>query len=86
VRQLAAGRRYALYVLTGDDIPFVQDGTRDGEHIRGWMTQRFREVLAARDEPWIEARGTREDRLAAATARIDELLAVPIGGERVRQS
>jgi len=86
VRRLAAGRRYALYVLTGDDIPFVQDGTRDGEHIRGWMTQRFREVLAERDEPWIEARGTREERVAAAAVRIDELLAVPVGGERhVRQ-
>ena len=86
VRRLAAGRRYALYVLTGDDIPFVQDGTRDGEHLRGWMTQRFREVLAERDEPWIEARGTREERVAAAAVRIDELLAVPVGGERhVRQ-
>ncbi len=80
VRVLAAGRRYALYVLTSDDIPFVQDGTRDGEHIRGWMTGRFREVLAQRTEPWIEVRGGRAERLAAATSRIDELLAAPVRG------
>ena len=57
---------------------FVQDGTRDGEHVRGWMTGRFREVLAERDEPWIEVRGTPGQRLAAATARIDAMLATPV--------
>ncbi|MBO0869205.1 MAG: AAA family ATPase [Micromonosporaceae bacterium] len=75
VRALASARSYALYILTGDDIPFVQDGTRDGEHVRGWMTQRFRDELARRDEPWIEVRGDRERRLAEAVARIDQLLA-----------
>jgi NadR type nicotinamide-nucleotide adenylyltransferase len=79
VARLAAGRTYAMYILTGDDIPFVQDGTRDGEHIRGWMTVRFREVLAARSEPWIEVRGTCEQRLATACAAIDALLSRPIG-------
>jgi HTH-type transcriptional regulator, transcriptional repressor of NAD biosynthesis genes len=73
VEQLAASRGYALYVLTGDDIAFVQDGTRDGEHVRAWMTGRFREVLAARPEPWIEVRGTRAERLTAATQRIDTI-------------
>lgn len=74
VARLAAARAYALYILTGDDIPFEQDGTRDGEHVRGWMTARFRQVLAARPEPWIEVRGDRSERLAAATATIDSLL------------
>ena len=80
VARLAAARSYALYLLTGDDIPFVQDGTRDGEHVRAWMTGRFRQALRARAEPWIEVRGSRDDRLAAATARIDRLLARPTGG------
>jgi NadR type nicotinamide-nucleotide adenylyltransferase len=79
VTRLAAARSYMLYILTDDDIPFVQDGTRDGEHIRGWMTERFRRALAARTEPWIEVRGTRDERLADARARIDHLLAQPIG-------
>jgi HTH-type transcriptional regulator, transcriptional repressor of NAD biosynthesis genes len=79
VARLAAARSYALYILTGDDIPFVQDGTRDGEHVRGWMTGRFRRALQARSEPWIEVRGSRDERLAVATARIDRLLAQPMG-------
>jgi HTH-type transcriptional repressor of NAD biosynthesis genes len=73
VTALAAARRYDLYVLTSDDIPFVQDGTRDGEHVRGWMTERFREVLAARPEPWLEVRGTRAERLAAVSAALDRV-------------
>ncbi len=54
--------------------------TRDGEHLRGWMTQRFRVRLAARSEPWIEVRGGHADRLAAVT-EIDALLAAPIGAQ-----
>lgn len=77
VTQLAAARGYDLYLLTGEEIPFVQDGTRDGEHVRGWMTDRFRQVLGARAEPWLEVRGSRRQRLAAAVARIDELLNQP---------
>jgi nicotinamide riboside kinase len=41
---LAAARPPALYVLTSPDgVAFEQDGIRDGEHLRGWMTERFRE-------------------------------------------
>ena len=73
MERLAADRRYALHILTADDIPFVQDGTRDGEPIRGWMTQRFREVLAASGRPWLEVRGSRAGRLDAAVRAIDAL-------------
>jgi HTH-type transcriptional regulator, transcriptional repressor of NAD biosynthesis genes len=73
VERLAADRRYALHILTADDIPFVQDGTRDGEHIRGWMTQRLREVLAASGRGWLEVRGSRAERLDAAVRAIDAL-------------
>jgi NadR type nicotinamide-nucleotide adenylyltransferase len=77
VDRLAASRSYTTYLLTSDDIPFVQDGTRDGEHIRGWMTQRFRAALAARPEPWLELRGDRATRLATAIAHVDALLTPP---------
>jgi HTH-type transcriptional regulator, transcriptional repressor of NAD biosynthesis genes len=76
VRRLAAARSYALYILTGDDVPFVQDGTRDGEQIRGWMTDRFRQVLSTRRSPWLEVRGSRVSRLAQAAAVIDRQLNV----------
>jgi NadR type nicotinamide-nucleotide adenylyltransferase len=60
VEAIAASRSYALSVLTSDDIPFVQDGLRDGEHLRGWMTERFRERLR---DPWIEVRGSVAERV-----------------------
>jgi nicotinamide riboside kinase len=67
VEALAASREYALTVLTSDDIPFVQDGLRDGEHLRGWMTRRFRERLP---EPWIEVRGTVPERVEAVLSAL----------------
>ncbi|MEA2825916.1 MAG: HTH-type transcriptional regulator, transcriptional repressor of biosynthesis s [Actinomycetota bacterium] len=70
VDALAAARTYSLYVLTADDIPFVQDGTRDGEHLRRWMTERFRRRLAARPDPWIEVGGDHEHRLAAVLSAL----------------
>jgi NadR type nicotinamide-nucleotide adenylyltransferase len=76
VARIAASRSYAMYVLTSDDIPFVQDGTRDGEHLRGWMTDRFRNALAQRSEPFVEVTGSREARLAAAVSAIDSLPAM----------
>lgn len=66
----------SLYLLTGhEDVPFEDDGLRDGEHIRAWMTGRFREVLAAQDVPWLEVRGDPAARLAQALAAVDALLA-----------
>lgn len=63
-----------LYLLTGhEDVPFTDDGLRDGEHVREWMTGRFAEVLAGR--PHVRVSGTREERLAQALAAVDALLA-----------
>lgn len=77
VLALATGRVPDLYLLTGDEIPFVQDGLRDGEHIRHAMQERFREVLRAQGAPWVEVRGTPAQRLATAIAQIEPLLAEP---------
>jgi NadR type nicotinamide-nucleotide adenylyltransferase len=85
VEQIAKGRVPDLYVLTDCDIPFVQDGMRDGEHLRESMTARFREALDAQPAPWLEIRGSRAVRLEAAVAAVDQLvergwdLADPLG-------
>jgi len=34
-----------IYILMKPNVPFVQDGYRDGEHIREWMFERFIEEL-----------------------------------------
>jgi len=56
---IAELRRPDLYLLTSCDVPFVQDGLRDGEHVREWMTARFREALAGRPVPWWRSRALR---------------------------
>lgn len=81
VQALAASRVPDLYLLTGDEIPFVQDGMRDGEHIRRSMQVAFRSALNAQAESggaqWVELRGNRDARLAAAVDLIDEVCALP---------
>ncbi|MGO2519312.1 MAG: AAA family ATPase [Microbacterium sp.] len=75
IHDRAHKHRPMLYVLTGDEIPFIQDGMRDGEHIRHGMQQRFREVLAAQPAPWIEVTGSVERRIDAIMRQIPPLLA-----------
>lgn len=65
----------ALYLLTSHrGVPFDDDGLRDGEHVRPWMTSRFREVLTVSGTPWLEMHGDRSARLAQALAATDRLL------------
>lgn len=78
----ALARASDLYLLTHpDDVPFAQDGLRDGEALRGWMTETFAARLQGRRWRWL--RGGREPRLAAALAAVDELLAEGWGLETV---
>ena len=66
----------ALYLLTSDvGVPFEDDGLRDGEHLRTWMSERFRSVLAAQSVPWLELRGSPAERCTAALSAVDALLA-----------
>lgn len=73
----ALARRNDLYLLThDDDVPFVQDGVRDGERIRGWMTAVFAERLTSTDRCWTWLRGTTHAaRLQAATSSVKAMLA-----------
>ena len=72
----AAMPERALYILTGHaDLPFHDDGLRDGEHLRPWMTGRFRELLAASPVRWVEVAGDRAERLRRALAEVDAVLA-----------
>lgn len=73
VASLANQRRYDLYLLTDCDIPFMQDGLRDGEHLRQWMTQRFRDELGRRQLPWTLVYGSHAQRLRHAIEAIEEL-------------
>ncbi|MDG4820919.1 AAA family ATPase [Asanoa sp. WMMD1127] len=72
----AAARWPDLYLLTDHvGVPFEQDGLRDGEHVREWMTGRFRDMLAGAPVPVVELSGPRDERLRAAVAACDALVA-----------
>ena len=74
VESIASRRRYNLYLMTGDEIPFIQDGLRDGEHIRHWMHERFIEELTKTNRPWVLVSGTLEERISQAVQYIDNVL------------
>jgi HTH-type transcriptional repressor of NAD biosynthesis genes len=74
VEQIADSSSHDLYILTGDEIPFEQDGLRDGEHIRHDMHKRFEEKLKETGRPYIFVRGPHEERMQLATAAIDQLI------------
>ncbi|MGH3244217.1 MAG: AAA family ATPase [Spirillospora sp.] len=64
-----------LWILTSPEgVPFEQDGLRDGESIRAWMSGRFEEELKDRALPHITVTGPHEHRLAAAVTATDDLL------------
>jgi len=75
VEEIARKGRCDLYLLTGDEIPFVQDGLRDGEHIRHQMHRWFREALQAQPVPCAVLSGSRGERLTRALRLIQELFA-----------
>jgi NadR type nicotinamide-nucleotide adenylyltransferase len=70
---VAAHRRPDLYLLTDICTPFVQDGTRDGEAIRDWMHEQFREQLPGRCTPFRQMTGSAHERLQQAIKVIDDL-------------
>lgn len=80
VEAWSANRQPDLYLLTDIDIPFVQDGTRDGEHFRAHMHQRFIEELGKRQKPFLLLSGSHVERMKKATHAIDQLLQQPLPG------
>jgi NadR type nicotinamide-nucleotide adenylyltransferase len=73
VDRVAALDRCDLYLLTGDEIPFIQDGIRDGEAIRHEMHGWFADALGAQATPWILLDGDAATRERKAFAAISDL-------------
>lgn len=67
VAEAARSRPPLLYLITSPEgVPFVQDGLRDGEHLRLGMHAEMRSALAEQDVPWVEVSGSPADRVADA--------------------
>ncbi len=76
----------AVYLVTDHrDVPFEQDGIRDGEHIREEMTHWFTDELTHRGEPWALISGSPAERMEVATQVVDRIMnehtvfGVPLG-------
>lgn len=73
VAEAVGERKPALYLLTDHhDVPFEQDGWRDGEHLREWMTDLFERRLDERGVAWIRLTGPPQERLGQAIAACEE--------------
>jgi HTH-type transcriptional repressor of NAD biosynthesis genes len=77
VDAIGAADKVDLYLLTAPDVPFVQDGFRDGEKIRYWMHDRFRTQLAIGHIPWQVIEGSYSERLETAGQAVATLLKTP---------
>jgi len=74
--KFASARLADLYVITSpDDVPFEQDGIRDGEDVRFAMHGEFLESVVSTGKPHIVATGTPEERLAATLRKIQQTCA-----------
>jgi NadR type nicotinamide-nucleotide adenylyltransferase len=74
VESLSNERTNDLYILTDIDIPFIQDGTRDGEHIREWMHGYFVERLKETGRNFIIVSESREKRVKDSIKAIKKFL------------
>lgn len=74
VDQIAESHDHDLYILTGDEIPWEDDGTRDGKDIRHWMHQRFIERLKKDHKKYVVISGPPETRLQKAVTAIERVL------------
>jgi NadR type nicotinamide-nucleotide adenylyltransferase len=69
--------RHDVYLLTDHaGVPWVDDGLRDGEHVRAAMTGWFTEALTAAGHSWALLTGSLEERLDLAVRITDPLLAL----------
>lgn len=74
VKALSKWREYDVIIVTAPDIPFEDDGLRDGEHIRHAMHKRFLELLKEEGIGYLLVEGSRKNRLTQARQVVDRFL------------
>ncbi len=66
---------YDIHIVTDvHGVAFEQDGTRDGEHIRVSMHERFIEKLTEWQLPFIVVSGNRDTRIQTSVSAIDSII------------
>jgi NadR type nicotinamide-nucleotide adenylyltransferase len=85
VDAVGAKDRVDLYLFTAPDVPFVQDGLRDGEHIRAWMDARFAEQLGVGKVPVVRLTGPYPARFERAVAAVERLIDKVTANDDIRR-
>lgn len=75
MQRIAARDKVDLYIITGDEIPFVQDGIRDGEHVRRTMHRWFLAHIKKSGVPYIVVSGDPKTRLQSAVIAAEKMIA-----------
>lgn len=70
-----AERRYDLYLLTYIDIDWVDDPLREHPQpeMRKYFYNVYKDIVTNSSVPWLEVRGTRDERLAQALKGVESL-------------
>ena len=71
-----SGARSRYILSDWQDVPFQQDGLRDGEHVRQWMHERFVTRLNEEQVPWMLVSGSLQERVERCLTWIDQQCAI----------
>ncbi len=74
VEKLAAKTMADYYLVLSPDVAFVQDGTRDGEHIRQWMHEEFVKALTVAKQRFDIITGPYESRAQQAISYLEKFI------------
>jgi NadR type nicotinamide-nucleotide adenylyltransferase len=76
ILQIIKDRKYDLYLLTYIDIPWEEDPQREHPDpaMREYFYNVYRELVMESGVPWVEIRGSLEERIASAITAVDRLL------------
>jgi len=78
LQRAAAASRYSHVLLLGDDVEWVNDGTRVLGDQRAKHTALLRDELEATNQPYTWVAGSFDDRRLAATAVVEHILHSPV--------
>ncbi|HJT74341.1 MAG TPA: ATP-binding protein [Chitinophaga sp.] len=75
ILEMIAMRRYDLYLLTYIDIPWEEDPQREHPDptMREYFYQVYKDIVVNSGVPWVDIRGSYEERLQRAIEAVDKL-------------
>lgn len=73
VEEQLQAQDYNLYLLMGVDLPWEPDPQREHPHLRQFFYDWYKRELQARQVPFVEIQGRREERLSQACRYVEAL-------------